>query len=110
MNRIGLESRTCCAIAAGSIVFGYVIYRRFTFWKRQDVPNSLTLFVDMVRQPFHVVDMKYVQKFGTVIGFYNGAAPTLLIADVELARQVMLNDFDNFRNRIKSMRETDVMG
>nr|XP_053635289.1 cytochrome P450 3A40-like [Cherax quadricarinatus] len=59
---------------------------------------------DVLRKPgILVTDFigQYIQKYGKVFGFYIGSKPMLVVADLDLIRQVLVKDFHNFSNRPK---------
>ncbi|XP_078377061.1 cytochrome P450 3A24-like [Oculina patagonica] len=43
--------------------------------------------------------LDYVKKYGKVFAICFGSTPSLVVADPELAKQIMIKDFPNFRNR-----------
>ncbi|GCB61178.1 hypothetical protein scyTo_0011268 [Scyliorhinus torazame] len=42
-----------------------------------------------------------VQKYGRVCGYYFGRRATMLIAEPEMLKQILVKDFSNFVNRMK---------
>ena len=48
---------------------------------------------------FRQHDIKCLQKFGTVWARLDGAIPTLVVAEPELVKEVMVKKFDKFANR-----------
>ena len=42
---------------------------------------------------------RLIEKYGKIAGFYNGANPHILVADPQLAKNILIKDFDNFSNR-----------
>ena len=51
--------------------------------------QMLEIFTSTIKIFWHVVHHRY----------YVGAAPRVVIADVELAKEIMVKEFDNFRDR-----------
>ncbi|CAG7716699.1 unnamed protein product [Allacma fusca] len=47
----------------------------------------------------HEKDYERFKQFGDVWGVYEGRAPQVFIADAEIARQILIKDFEDFRNR-----------
>ncbi len=47
----------------------------------------------------HLMHLDYVKKYGKVFAICFGSTPSLVVADPELAKQIMIKDFPNFRNR-----------
>ncbi|XP_042141973.1 probable cytochrome P450 9f2 [Ixodes scapularis] len=41
----------------------------------------------------------WVNKYGDVVGFYNGAEPMLLVKDLDLIKKIQIKDFGNFHGR-----------
>lgn len=44
---------------------------------------------------------KWTKQYGKVFGYYVGWRPTLVVADLDLVKQVLIKDFNNFSNRPK---------
>ncbi|XP_067907164.1 thromboxane-A synthase isoform X2 [Heterodontus francisci] len=51
-----------------------------------------------------------VQKYGRVCGYYFGRRPTILIAEPEMLKQILVKDFSNFVNRMKVSFSSKPMG
>ena len=47
----------------------------------------------------HLMYLDYAQKYGKVFAVSLGGRPSLVVADPELLKQIMIKDFTNFRNR-----------
>ncbi|CAG2174506.1 unnamed protein product, partial [Oppiella nova] len=77
---------------------------RWTFWKRQGIPNDLT---SRVGQPFHVTDTEAHKKYGKVLGFYEGLNPVLSITDPNLIRKILVTEFHNFANHREFADESE---
>ena len=41
----------------------------------------------------------FIQKYGKIVGYYNGAKPIVLVADPELAKDIQIKDFHYFYDR-----------
>lgn len=41
----------------------------------------------------------WIEKFGDVVGFYNGGTPVLIVKDTDLLRKIQIKDFGNFASR-----------
>ena len=71
------------------------------------VPGPMPLpfignMLDYVRYKdlFHVQFEDYYKKYGNVFGLYLlGSIPTLVVADLEMLKQVYVKDFHSFRDR-----------
>ena len=48
---------------------------------------------------FHLMQLDYLKKYGKVHSLCIGGKPSLVVADPELLKQIMIKDFPNFRNR-----------
>ena len=48
--------------------------------------------------------LDYIKKYGKVYAICLGSKPSLVVSDRELAKQIMINDFPNFRNRFQFVR------
>ncbi|KAJ7375374.1 Thromboxane-A synthase [Desmophyllum pertusum] len=49
----------------------------------------------------HLMYLDYVKKYGKVFAICLGGRPSLVVADPELLKQIMIKDFSNFRNRFQ---------
>ena len=49
-------------------------------------------------RPFHLADQEAHQKFGDIIGTYEGLRPTLQVIEPNLVRKVLIEEFWNFPN------------
>ena len=47
----------------------------------------------------HKAFIEYDQKYGKVYKIYMGRDPVIVVADPEMLRQILVRDFDKFRNR-----------
>ena len=47
----------------------------------------------------HLMQFDYLKKYGKVYTLCLGGQPSLVVADPELLKQIMIKDFPNFRNR-----------
>ena len=47
----------------------------------------------------HLMHLDYLKKYGKVFTICLGGKPSLVIADPELLKQIMIKDFPSFRNR-----------
>jgi len=60
-------------------------------------------FIGSIPFPWTVVgmqeDMKNASRYGRVWGQYDGPTPVIFISDVELAKRIMIKDFDHFADR-----------
>ena len=49
----------------------------------------------------HLMFFDYIKKYGKVFAVCLGSRPTLVVAEPELVKQIMIKDFPNFRNRFQ---------
>ena len=47
----------------------------------------------------HLMHLDYLKKYGKLYTLCLGSKPSLVVADPELLKQIMIKDFPNFRNR-----------
>ena len=50
----------------------------------------------------HLMHLDYLKKYGKVFAISLGGKPSLVVADPELLKQIMIKDFPNFRNRFRA--------
>lgn len=49
----------------------------------------------------HLMCLDYAKKYGKVFAISLGGKPTLVVADPEMLKQIMIKDFSSFRNRFQ---------
>ena len=49
----------------------------------------------------HLMHLDYLKKYGKVFAICLGGRPSLVVADPELLKQIMIKDFPSFRNRFR---------
>ncbi len=52
-----------------------------------------------MKEGFAYHDLSLIKEYGKVVGYFEGTTPNILCADVEMLKQVLIKDFDSFRNR-----------
>lgn len=52
----------------------------------------------------HLMFLDYLKKYGKVFAFCLGRRPSLVVADPELLKQIMIKDFPSFHNRFQIQR------
>ncbi|KFM82975.1 hypothetical protein X975_00801, partial [Stegodyphus mimosarum] len=97
------------AVVAIALLLRY-IRKNDDYWKKRGVPyiprdGIIGIIRNMIYKPVHEVVME-ARKRGKIVGAFELRTPTLLIADPELARDVLVKDFHLFPNR----RDDFVMG
>ncbi|XP_063443194.1 lithocholate 6-beta-hydroxylase-like [Mytilus trossulus] len=81
----------------------YTVWRH-GIWKRLGIPGPKPYpFLGLLKQlpidGFAATDFNLIQKYGKVVGVYQGTRPTLLISDPDIVRDLFIKDFSNFTNR-----------
>ncbi|KAL9967756.1 hypothetical protein ACROYT_G026048 [Oculina patagonica] len=56
----------------------------------------------------HLMSLDYLKNYGKVFTICLGGKPSLVVADPELVKQIMVKDFPNFRNRFNPSRSNFV--
>ena len=104
--------------AVASISFLIVLFlywygtRGFANLKKLNVPGPKPLpfignfFEARKYNGLHLMHLDYIKKYGKVYAICLGSKPSLVVADPELAKQIMIKDFPNFRNRFQITRPT----
>ncbi|CAG7816712.1 unnamed protein product [Allacma fusca] len=90
------------AVLAAFIV-GAILYARWHYGELESVgiPTAKPAFIfgsdpnihDVV---VHEKDYERFKQFGDIWGSYEGRSPQVFIADPEIARQILIKDFENF--------------
>ncbi|KAI1290773.1 Cytochrome P450 6k1 [Halotydeus destructor] len=82
------------------------LYRKWTFWSRQGQVQDVLAMFGVMNKPFHEMDVLAIKRSKKkVVGIYEFLQPALLVADAEVAKQVMVTDFHNFTHRKILQRE-----
>ncbi|XP_015783977.2 cytochrome P450 3A28-like [Tetranychus urticae] len=84
-------------------IFYLLIYYRqkHGYWKKFGLKGPLpvpflgTSYV-YLRRPLHVVETELIQKYGQIVGMFEGAKPTLLVSDPEFIKTIALKEFHSF--------------
>ncbi|CAG0895841.1 unnamed protein product [Cyprideis torosa] len=85
-----------------SLYIYYTAY--FELWEKQGVPTLKPVpFIGSRPWNFREVpqlkDLEYRRRFGKIWGEYRGRTPYLFVADPEVAKDVLLRDFDSWSER-----------
>eukprot|EP00057_Strongylocentrotus_purpuratus_P019952 XP_011674426.1 PREDICTED: cytochrome P450 3A24 isoform X2 [Strongylocentrotus purpuratus] len=100
----GLVSMTTVYLMLAVITLFFVYdFWTHTYFKRQGIPGPppKPIFgnaLDFNRPICEVLD-EYGQKYGTMFGVYLWRRPILVIADIEVLRNVMIKDYHKFYNK-----------
>ncbi|XP_054928806.1 cytochrome P450 3A12-like isoform X5 [Dermacentor andersoni] len=78
--------------------------RRLSFFKDLGIPGPPPSFIsgnlsEVIRKGALVTFKEWLEKYGDIVGFYNGAHPFIIVKDLELIKKVQINDFNNFTSR-----------
>ena len=57
----------------------------------------------------HLMLFDYVKKYGKVFAVCLGGRPSLVVAEPELLKQILIKDFPNFRNRFQARKSPPPM-
>ncbi|XP_071499877.1 cytochrome P450 3A6-like [Diadema antillarum] len=93
----------------------YFLYDKWcrTYFSRQGIPGppSIPVFGNFTEWfvVFHDVFAGYFKKYGKVVGVYSFRKPILLVADVDIARKILVKDFDCFVNREQNRLNTGII-
>ncbi|XP_054152863.1 cytochrome P450 3A8-like [Oppia nitens] len=82
----------------------YLAKIQYNYWSKRGIPGPkpLVYFGNLLPELFKsksLVELERFQKYGKIYGTFNGSQPVLTIADPELLKQILVKDFDQFRNR-----------
>lgn len=88
------------------IVVHWLMKRRehFQFFKRLGIPGPSPNILfgnmwEMYRKSPVKCYREWIDKYGDVVGYFNGYRPVMLVADLELLRQIQIKDFQDFTDR-----------
>ncbi|XP_077538346.1 cytochrome P450 3A24-like, partial [Haemaphysalis longicornis] len=78
--------------------------RNRNYWRDQKVVHETFSLIfgpakRLLSKPSCLSDQERYKKFGRVFGIYEGGKPTLVVADPELVKQILVKDFPAFPNR-----------
>ena len=86
---------------------GLIIYRRIRWMSllaRSGIPGPKPHLIrgnaDDFRGMSSIERQKaFIERYGKIVGYYNGAKPIVLVADPELAKNIQIKDFQYFHDR-----------
>ncbi|CAG2162360.1 unnamed protein product [Oppiella nova] len=105
---IGLFGFSLFNLAVGFLTSLPLIYWFLTknnnYWKKLGVkgPKPIPIFgnfLERCQNPVPLLDVEYVKKYGNIFGIFNGRDPTLMVAEPELLKQILVKEFHKFSNR-----------
>ena len=81
----------------------------FVIWKSQGVRGPkpapfLGNTIEILRLGFVQFFSRYLKVFGNIFGMYVGRRPVLVVANLDLLRQIMVTQFSKFSDRADSLR------
>lgn len=93
------------AVTACVLLYLYAARNR-NYWKNQNVPHeSLSIITRSLK---HILskhmcfeDRVRYQKYGRLSGFFEGLRPSLMVAQPELVKQILVKDFNLLPNRMQ---------
>jgi cytochrome P450 len=115
---INLESlvSSLVAIVLAFFIFLYFYFtRNFNFWKKYGIPYlKPTPFIGNLKKVFfqqldintHLKDIYNEHKDKPYVGIFSFDRPTLIVNDLELVKNVLVKDSQNFVDRIVDVDET----
>lgn len=94
-------------IACVLILLSFLLYKRheqMSQFKHLGIPGPKPNLIfgnsfDIAKKGLLGVFPKWTKKYGSIVGFYIGGRPQVLITDFELIRRVLIKDFHVFANR-----------
>ncbi|XP_077564072.1 cytochrome P450 3A24-like isoform X3 [Haemaphysalis longicornis] len=91
-------------VATTCFLFYRYAARNRNYWRDQKVVHEKFSLIfgpakRLLSKPSCQSDQERYQKFGRVFGIYEGGKPTLVVADPELVKQILVRDFPAFPNR-----------
>ncbi|XP_037521943.1 cytochrome P450 9e2-like [Rhipicephalus sanguineus] len=78
--------------------------RRFSFFRDLGIPGPPPSFTsgnlsELIHKGTVAAFKEWMEKYGDLVGFYNGAFPVLIVKDPELIKKIQIKDFGNFQSR-----------
>lgn len=110
---LSLEALAAHPAAIASVVLLTVLFlywygtRGFADLKKLNVPGPKPVpffgnFLETRKYGvLYLMCLDYAKKYGKVFSVCLGGKPTLVVADPEMLKQIMIKDFPNFRNRFQ---------
>ncbi|CAN8003446.1 unnamed protein product [Ixodes pacificus] len=84
----------------------WTIQRRqhFSYFKNLGIPGPqpsifLGNMMELYKKTPTVAYREWINKYGKVVGYFNGHRPVLLVADLEVLKNVQIRDFQDFLDR-----------
>ncbi|CAG2168522.1 unnamed protein product [Oppiella nova] len=87
------------------IAYYYISWRNaVSYWKDRHIcgPKPIPIFgniLGLYLNPGPLNELQWYKKYGKIYGLYMSSKPTLTVADPQLIQQILVKDFNIFRNR-----------
>ncbi|UJR23769.1 hypothetical protein I4U23_026745 [Adineta vaga] len=88
------------------LLFAYYVYNLWTnnIFRRLGIPGPTPIpflgeMFRVMRKGIYKNDMDLIQKYGKIVGIYQGTSPIILVADLDILRNVLIKDSHVFINR-----------
>lgn len=103
MALIGLPDWLLLAATTCVLLYFYLARHR-NYWKNQNVVHEAFSLIwgpalRLLYKPPHAIDNDRYVKLGRLFGIYEGGKPTLIVAEPELVKLVLVKDFPQLCNR-----------
>ncbi|XP_003744550.1 cytochrome P450 3A56 [Galendromus occidentalis] len=93
-----------------TLLVAYFVYclrwrlKVLSIFRRLNIPGPSPRFLwgnmyEIYKHGHLVMQKKWHEQYGPVVGFYFGLFPCLLVSDTELLKRILLKDFHNFADR-----------
>ncbi|XP_076760043.1 cytochrome P450 6a2-like [Xylocopa sonorina] len=113
-----MASAFCTLVAGALVLLCFYLYTKFTYWKRHGIPTAKGYYpfvghmlpVLMARKhAFDVITQASIDnKDRSMVGFYKGFKPVLIVRETELIKSVLQSNFSSFHeNGLKIEPEVD---
>lgn len=106
MDILGCVNIPSWGISISIILITLYLYSKWnhSLWKRLGVPGPepvlyMGILTSYIKKGIAGTDLELVQKYGDVIGVYQGHQPMLLVSDPEMVKEIFIKEFSNFTNR-----------
>ncbi|CAG2174462.1 unnamed protein product [Oppiella nova] len=101
------ETYEWCLIGLIVAVIAYYYFwwrNALSYWKDRHIPGPKPIpivgnYLNNALKVRPFVEMEWYKTYGKVYGLYILSKPRLTVADPELIKQILVKDFDAFRNR-----------
>ncbi|XP_077510054.1 cytochrome P450 3A41-like [Amblyomma americanum] len=98
---------TFLVLAASSLLWW--VRKTFTFWRDKGIAHLtfwqyLRFLYDIFTKPLNEVLHRNYKRYGRVYGSYQGTAPTLVVGDPDIIREVLVTKFQNFSDKSEAQR------